>query len=888
MSGLARDDALAGLGVEQQMRLLHEVLYPAGTFPAGTVLPMSHGDKKDWSFRPAWDDLDPQVAYALSHLGTAVYRSAVAMPADLPPGARGAAKDVVAACALWADIDDSRGVHHMQALPDPSPEQAWELLDGYPLEPTGVIDTGGGLLAFWAVGTFDPRSAGGRRLLNEHTMALERLHEAIGVSFDPAVPKSVAPAPRVPAGVNGKQIPKLGPGWTKERLELMDKGIARAPVRLVWLQPANRYHWLEVGQALEESGLLEQRHRSQASGQRHHVCGGPSPEERICLELPMARVCREMAFVGPDGGLIEWADRESIEDDADGWPLTWSHEDGRTTYARLFYEPPVGHEEMEPVSTLTCWGTGTAEVFATRANSGKVCTWKWLRWAYFKDARQASNFARRFCGHPDEAIALLKAHPRSEDLLAEAPSLSGRTVIVDGGRELESKEGVTARVKPRKFDAMPWAKRHSLEVDPTEIKKWFEANPSKRYGLALEGKALFVGTANGASKRVPLVRSAVESLVASLKESGGKLYAHAAPEIARSVAVSTKCTLLAFSTRAALAAINPGQRCEIPVSGEEEAIVVAALADALSEQGPLPAQAAAMDHLWVRLSTEGIRVDRELLRRIAENDDNDSSKAAELLAASRLDGRVRPIVVAYGARTGRMRVQDPALQNLGPKVRPALMADEGKALVGLDLHQVEPKVAALLSGDAAMKAAVQKDCYLGAASVIWPGKEPTTDMRQSAKVVLLAQLYGEGHQALASRLGIGADEARRLVETLLAGWPYLRQWREELIAKARSGARLATFAGRPLPLLTAKEAWRGVNYVVQGSAADIFYEMVKKVAKALGEGSRLWLAVHDELVVECPSEQVDAVKDILATEMSLVVDGVTITGDAVVYGDRWL
>jgi hypothetical protein len=889
MSELGPDSSIARLSTEEQMKLLHQALYPAGIFPGGTVLPMSHGDKKDWSFRPRWEDVDAQISYAVAHGRSPVYRSAVAMPDGLAPGARGSAKDAVSACALWADIDDSRGVHHVQELPDPSPEQAWEVLARYPLEPTGVIDTGGGLLAFWATTAFDPKAPRGRRLLQDHSLALETLHNQLGVAYDPALPRSVAPATRVPAGVNGKQIPLPSAEWPQERIDLMRKDIATAPVRLVWLQPSRRYEWEEIEHLLDDAGLLAPRtpRTAQAPGMTH-VCGGPSPEERLCADLPMERVCREMRFVDDNGNLIEWADREDIPDGADDYPLTWSHENSRKIYAKLYREPPNGHEDMEPVSALTCWGTGTAAVFKTEANRGKVCTWRWLSRAYFQATLPARNFAEKFAGHPDEAMAVLAKYPRASDLLAAVPSLLTHVVVVDGGRGLVTKEEPPKTSSTRTFGALPWAKAHGLDFGPTDVEKWVGANQAKYYGVALDGAMVALATETGVATSFPLTKSTIEALTASLEKAGGRLYSHEASVVARAVFVHTGCRLIPVSTMAALRALNPGKNCDLPVKGQEEAMAVAALAESLATKGRWPKTAAHMDLLWAHLAVDGILVDKKMLRDMADSGEgSDRDKASELLRAAQLDGRIRPIVGAYGARTGRMTIRDPAIQNLAPAIRGALLADKGKALVGLDLHQIEPRVAAALSSDTAMRAAVEGDIYTEAANVIWPTEDIDSTARSRAKTILLAQLYGEGTKSLAKRLDIEEEEAGLVVSRLLDGWPDLRRWKRGLEDRARAGEQLLTLAGRPVPTLAPGEEWRAVNYVVQGSAADIFYSMITRVAKALGSGSRLWLAVHDELVVECPQEEADATKQLLVSLMSTVVNGVPINGDAIVYGTSW-
>lgn len=271
---------------------------------------------------------------------------------------------------------------------------------------------------------------------------------------------------------------------------------------------------------------------------------------------------------------------------------------------------------------------------------------------------------------------------------------------------------------------------------------------------------------------------------------------------------------------------------------------------------------------------------------------SNSNKIKELLRMSAKDGRIYPTIGANAAdQTGRMAVSCPALQNLAEHLRPALVVDDGKVLVGLDLDQVEPRVVAALSGDEAMRAAVQGDPYLAAAAVIWTDPadaDETARRRKVAKTVLLAQFYGQGTASLARRLGIPQAEAGRIRQKLLAGWPKLRRWLEATRRAAEKGQPLETAFRRRLP--SCQDApYKAVNWVVQGTAADAFKAMVSQVADQLQgfSGARLWLPVHDELVVECLARDAEAVASMMGGAMRLDLDGVVLSGQPAVLGRRW-
>lgn len=284
-------------------------------------------------------------------------------------------------------------------------------------------------------------------------------------------------------------------------------------------------------------------------------------------------------------------------------------------------------------------------------------------------------------------------------------------------------------------------------------------------------------------------------------------------------------------------------------------------------------------------------------------------KLREIEAASGKGDRVYPTIGAMTPRaaTGRMSVRGPALQNLANadvlpgvgSLRGLLLADEGKVLVSADLAHVEPSILAALSGDQVLAEAVQpdRDVYVEAASVIWGAAATRTDddgellpeaaaLRKHAKVIVLALMYGMGNTALALSLRCTKQQAHQLRLALLGRWQGVARWIETTRADAASGRPQHTTGGRPingvrdLPYLS-------TNYLIQGSAADAFKDMVTATRKQLPPGARLWLPVHDELVVECEPGDAEAVRELLERAMQTTVHGVPVWGKPEVLGERW-
>lgn len=257
---------------------------------------------------------------------------------------------------------------------------------------------------------------------------------------------------------------------------------------------------------------------------------------------------------------------------------------------------------------------------------------------------------------------------------------------------------------------------------------------------------------------------------------------------------------------------------------------------------------------------------------------NTLTKISNALEAN---GRVYPRINAIGAITGRQSISSPAVQNLPGVSRRLLLADEGMTLCSLDLDRVEPCVAAALSGDQALLLAIQIDLYAELA-------ERLGISRSVAKTALLAQLYGQGARGLGVRLTsegtpTTTEQAGLIVRGIRQAYPTLYRWMNQVEGRP---AHLRTTYGRQLAS-TAEYARRGINWSVQGEAADIFKRAVLRTAASLPRDSS-WLPVHDELVVQVPigveQETLAALKEGMTTTLA---HEVAITGTPTVVGSAW-
>jgi len=244
-------------------------------------------------------------------------------------------------------------------------------------------------------------------------------------------------------------------------------------------------------------------------------------------------------------------------------------------------------------------------------------------------------------------------------------------------------------------------------------------------------------------------------------------------------------------------------------------------------------------------------------------------------------GRVHPTYHQLGAATGRLSATNPNVQNIpirtaeGVRIREAFVPSEGCVLLSADYSQVELRILAHFSRDDGLREAFQRgdDIHRQTAAEVWEvaPEEVTGDQRARAKAVNFGIIYGLSSFGLANQLGIATAEAQETIATYFARYPGVRAFIDDTIAAARRDGAVRTLLGRrrALPDLhsrnrTLRQAAErmAVNTVVQGTAADLIKRAMLAVAAALreaGSRARMILQVHDELVLEVPASEVEAV-----------------------------
>ncbi len=230
------------------------------------------------------------------------------------------------------------------------------------------------------------------------------------------------------------------------------------------------------------------------------------------------------------------------------------------------------------------------------------------------------------------------------------------------------------------------------------------------------------------------------------------------------------------------------------------------------------------------------------------------------------------------AATGRLSSSDPNLQNIpirteaGRLIRRAFVPREaGRVFIAADYSQIELRLLAHLSGDAALTKAFREggDVHRRTAALIAGVAEEqvTSDMRRRAKAINFGVIYGMGARALARQTGVSVREATAFIENYFATYPGVKAWLEETRARARREGKVETMLGRrrllpgitsPNDRLRSLAERMAVNTPIQGSAADLIKVAMIRLDRELAQGglrSLLLLQVHDELLLESPRDE---------------------------------
>lgn len=286
-----------------------------------------------------------------------------------------------------------------------------------------------------------------------------------------------------------------------------------------------------------------------------------------------------------------------------------------------------------------------------------------------------------------------------------------------------------------------------------------------------------------------------------------------------------------------------------------------------------------------------------------------STYAEGLAGYIRADGRIHGKFHQTVTVTGRISSADPNLQNiptrmpLGREIRKVFIPEEGSVFVDADYSQIELRVLAHMSGDAALIAAYQadEDIHAITASQVFdvPLDQVDSTLRRKAKAVNFGIVYGISSFGLGQDLDISRKEAEGYIEKYFATYGKVKEFLDRTVEDAKKNGYTVTMFGRrrPIPELASSNFMTrsfgeraAMNAPVQGTAADIIKIAMVRVNRRLKEEhlqSKLVLQIHDELIIETKKEELEIVQKILVEEMMHAADlAVPLLVDANV-GDSW-
>ncbi len=252
------------------------------------------------------------------------------------------------------------------------------------------------------------------------------------------------------------------------------------------------------------------------------------------------------------------------------------------------------------------------------------------------------------------------------------------------------------------------------------------------------------------------------------------------------------------------------------------------------------------------------------------------------------DGRIHSNFNQTETRTGRISSTEPNLQNipvrtpLGRELRKFFAAENG-VLVDADYSQIELRVLAHVANDAVLREDFLqgRDIHASTAARVFgmPQAFVTPEMRSRAKAVNFGIVYGIGAFSLSKDIGVSRAEAEAYIQEYLKNYSGVDAYMKRVAEQAKEQGYVETLFGRRRYLPELKSSNFNTrsfgervarNMPIQGTAADIIKIAMVRVSDRLEAEhlqARLILQVHDELIVECPEEEADRVREVLTQEM---------------------
>ncbi len=257
-------------------------------------------------------------------------------------------------------------------------------------------------------------------------------------------------------------------------------------------------------------------------------------------------------------------------------------------------------------------------------------------------------------------------------------------------------------------------------------------------------------------------------------------------------------------------------------------------------------------------------------------------------------GRVHTSFNQTVTATGRLSSSAPNLQNIpirteiGRQIRRAFIpAEKDTVILSADYSQIELRILAHFSEDAALIAAFQqdKDIHSVVASSIYnaPMEQVTPEMRRNAKAVNFGIIYGLSEFGLSRDTGLTVEEAREFINAYFGLYHGVKDYRDRVIEEAIGSGYVLTLFNRKrfVPDIRSENKKRrnlaeriAINTIIQGTAADLIKVAMNKIhenQKKDAYGAKMLLQIHDELLFEVKEDRLASARPMILEEMSHAV-----------------
>lgn len=250
-------------------------------------------------------------------------------------------------------------------------------------------------------------------------------------------------------------------------------------------------------------------------------------------------------------------------------------------------------------------------------------------------------------------------------------------------------------------------------------------------------------------------------------------------------------------------------------------------------------------------------------------------------------GKIHTIFNQCITATGRLSSSNPNMQNIpmrgedAQEIKSAFTAEEGTVLISADYSQIELRVLAHLSKDPIMIKAFKDnmDIHAATAAEIFGVdiSQVTPTQRKNAKAINFGIIYGISSFGLSESANISQKEAKGFIETYFERYSVVKEYLDKLIEEARGKGYIQTYFGRKRrsgdinssnKIIRSQAERIAMNTPIQGTAAEIMKIAMLKVYEALkGYKAKILIQIHDELIVQVSTSEIDKVKDIIKNSM---------------------